>query len=74
MISFVAFVLSLSVPHFSFLWCLGKAIFLDSGISWESSLISFIYVSNLHIQTDTKMKNVFSFSAIIYTNYIYSLI
>ena len=36
--SYVAFVLSLFVPHLSFFWCLGKAVLGDCGISRVSSL------------------------------------
>ena len=35
----MAFVLSLFVPHLSFVWCLWKAVLRDCGISWISSLI-----------------------------------
>ena len=38
-VSNVAFVLSLFVPHLPFFWCLGKAVLLDCGISRVSSLI-----------------------------------
>ena len=41
-VSYVAFVLSLFVPHLSFLCCLGRAAPRDCGISWVSSLIFFI--------------------------------
>ena len=45
-VSKLALVLSLFVPHLSFFWYLGKAIFCDCGISWVSSLISFLSVVN----------------------------
>ena len=38
-ISYVRFVLSLYVPHLSFIWCLMRAVLLDWDISWLSSLI-----------------------------------
>ena len=38
---YVVFVLSLFVPHFSFIWCLWRAVGRDCGISWVSSLIFF---------------------------------
>ena len=38
-VSYVVFVLSFFVPHLTFFWCLGKAVFRDCGISWVSSLI-----------------------------------
>ena len=38
-VSYVAFVLSLFVPHLSFFWCLGRAMVCDCGISWVSSHI-----------------------------------
>ena len=37
--SFVAFVLSLFVPHLSFFWSLRKAVLRECGISWISALI-----------------------------------
>ena len=36
-VSYVAFVLSLFVPHLSFFWCLRKAVLRDCGIPWLSS-------------------------------------
>ena len=39
-VSYVAFVLSLFVPHLSFFWCLGRDVFRDCGISWVYSHIS----------------------------------
>ena len=44
-ISYVTFVVSLFVPHRSFLWCLGRAVFRDWGIFWISSLIFCLYKS-----------------------------
>ena len=38
-VSYVAFVLSLFVSHLSFIWCLGRAVLRDCGVSWVSSLI-----------------------------------
>ena len=38
-VSYVAFVLSLFVPHLFFFWCLGMAVLPDSGISWVSTYI-----------------------------------
>ena len=38
-ISCVAFVVSSILSHLSFLWCLGKAVYLDCGLFWVSSLI-----------------------------------
>ena len=35
-VSYVAFVLSLCVPRFSFFWCLRRAVLRDCGISWVS--------------------------------------
>ena len=35
--SYVAFVLSLFVPHLAFFWCIGKAVLCDYGGSWVSS-------------------------------------
>ena len=37
--SYVAFVLSLLVPHLSFIWHLVRALLRDCGISWVSSFI-----------------------------------
>ena len=38
-VSCVAFVSSLVVPHLSFIWCHGRAVLRDCGISWVSSLV-----------------------------------
>ena len=40
-IGFVTFVVSLIVPHLSFLWCLGRAVLHDSGISM--SIFTYIF-------------------------------
>ena len=41
LVSYVAFVLSLFVPHLAFVWCLGRAVLHDSAISWISPLVFF---------------------------------
>ena len=41
-VSYVAFVLSLFVPHLSFFWCLGKTVLRDCGIYWTLSFIFLI--------------------------------
>ena len=43
--SYEVFVLSLFVPHLSFLWCLRKAVLRGCTISWASSLVSLNIVS-----------------------------
>ena len=36
-ISYVAFVVSLFIPHYFFLWYIGRSVLRDCGISWVSS-------------------------------------
>ena len=43
MISYVTFILSLFVPHLSFLWCLEKGILRDFDISWVSLRILILF-------------------------------
>ena len=45
------FVLSLFVPHLSLFWCIGKAMFPDSGISFESPL-TFLYLSEVNLNRE----------------------
>ena len=48
MVSYVAFVLSLFVPHLSFFWRLGRVVLRDNGISCISSLIDlYIFLLSL---------------------------
>ena len=69
-ISYVAFVVSLFVPHLSFLWCLGSTVLRDYDISWISSLIfydglwttSVLYVTRLLWVTYSRSSSPFSFS------------
>ena len=42
-ISYVAFAVSLFVPHLSFVWCISRTVLRDCGISWVYLLILFVY-------------------------------
>ena len=42
-VSYVVFVLSF-VPHLSFLWCLGRAVLHDSGISYNFVRLGIVLV------------------------------
>ena len=42
LISYIAFVLSLFVPHLSFFWRLGKAKLRDFGIFWVSTYLGSV--------------------------------
>ena len=45
MASWMTFVLSLFAPGLFFVWCFGRAVLGNCGISWISSLLSFRYHS-----------------------------
>ena len=49
MVSYVAFVSSVFVPNPSFLWCFGRAVLRDCGISCVSSLY-FLYLGFLRLE------------------------
>ena len=59
-VSCMAFVLSLFVPHLLLFWCLGKAVLRDRGISWVSTYIfgctnllpCFPSFSRVHVRHD----------------------
>ena len=56
-VSYVAFVLSLFIPHLSFFLCLGKATLCDCGISWVSSFIPLLkYTKQNFVENRKKIK------------------
>ena len=49
-VSYIELVLSLFVPHLSFLWCLGRAVFCDCRISlYALVIVRFIYRDKINI-------------------------